>query len=182
MLLVLSLGLFRRGRICLFGFLLGQFAGQPLHLLHQPLHPPGLQERRGRLRLRVLVVGRAVQRHQAGDLVLLVLLLVHPGPAAGLPGAQAAAIDLDGDHRRRRRHARLQLAAAVPGGLVIALPGQLAADRAGDALDLAGADLDAGQFQGDGGVGEGAQPCGGLNDLLQQPGAEAVAVQAQGGP
>jgi len=70
----------------------------------------------------------------------------------------------------------------VLGGFLVALLGQFAANLQGDALNLAGTDGDAGQVQGDGRLGGRPQPGRGLNDLLQQPGAEAVVVQAQGRP
>jgi len=137
-----------------------------LHLLHQSLHAPGLQKRRGRLRLRILPVPLAFQAHQAGDLVLLVLVLMHPRPTTHVAGTQPPAIDLDGNHLRHGGHADRQFATALLSGLVVALPGQFATHLQGDALDVTGTDLDPGQVQGEGSVGEGVQPGGGLSDPL----------------
>lgn len=65
-----------RGRLCLFAFFLGRIGGQPLHLLHQPLHPTRLQKRRGRFGLRVALLHFTRQSHPTDDLVLLVVLLI----------------------------------------------------------------------------------------------------------
>ena len=101
-----------------------------------------------------------------------------------LPGAgtQTTAIDLDGHDLGGRRHVRRQFAAAVLGGLLVPCGGQFGADLRGDPLDVAGADLDTGQVQGEGGVGKGVQAGGRLNNLLQHAGAVAVVVQTQAGP
>ena len=75
----------------------------------------------------VVFLHRAVQTHQAGQLVLLVLLLMHSRPTAHGAGPQMPAIDLDGYHLRWRRHAGRQFAAAVRGSLRVALRGQFRA-------------------------------------------------------
>jgi hypothetical protein len=57
------------------------------HLLHQALDAARHQEARRRLRLRVVRGDRALQGDQAGDLVLLVLRVMHPRPGSGGAGA-----------------------------------------------------------------------------------------------
>jgi hypothetical protein len=145
--------------------------------------PPRLLKRRRRFRLRVLRGGVAGQADQASDLVLLLLRLMHPRPAARRPGAQPPAIDLDGgdDGRRRRGPFRLHLPPPVRHGLGIPCGGQFAADEQGQFADVARADRHAGQVQGEGGVREGEATTG-FNDHLQHGGAVAVAVQAPQGP
>jgi hypothetical protein len=121
-----------------------RLAGLTGHLLDQPLHPPRLEKACGRLGLRVSAALDALQRGQAGDLVLLVLGLVDTPPRPGRPRAQPAAIDLD-DHRRRcLAHTRLQLAAAALLGPGVALPRQVGTDLASQLLDVAGRDRQAG--------------------------------------
>jgi hypothetical protein len=150
------------------------------HLADQPLNPSGLQERGRRFRLRIGGGFGALQRGQAGDLVLLVLGRVNPAAGAGRPRAQAAAIHLDDDRRGRARHPRRQLAAAAFRGLFVTPPGQVGADLVGQFADVAGRDGQAGQAHGEGGVGEGAQPGGGGDDLLQDGRAVAVALKPGG--
>ena len=55
-------------------------------------------------------------------------------------------------------------------------------DLGGDASDVTGADLDVGQFKGEGGVGVGLQSASGFTDHAQEGGAVAVAVKTKGGP
>jgi hypothetical protein len=49
---------------------------------------------------------------------------------------------------------------------VVALPSQFGAHLPDDALDMTGTDLDPGEVQSEGGIGERVQPCGGLSDPL----------------
>ena len=107
---------------------------------------------------------------------------MHPRPALRGAGPQPPAIDLDGNDLRRRAHPGRQLAAPASDELLVALLRQLATDLQGDAPDVAGTDLDPRQVQGEGGVGRGAQACGGLSDHLQHGRAVGVVVQTQGGP
>jgi hypothetical protein len=108
------------------------------------LHPPRLQETRRRLGLRVLAALGALQRRQAGDLVLLVLGLVDAAARPGHPRPQPAAIDLDDYRRRRLAHLGFQLAAAALLGPRVALPRQVGADFAGQLLHVARRDGQAG--------------------------------------
>ena len=134
-----------------------------------PGSPAALPKRRRRLRLRVLLMHGALQTDQAGQLVLLVLGLMHPRPTVHFAGPQTPAIDLDGDHLRGTRHARRQLPTPALVGLRVAGPGQVGADLVRQLLDVACRDRQAGQAQGEGGVGEGVQAGAGGDDLLEQP-------------
>src|ERR1019366_867272 len=75
-----------------------------------------------------------------------------------------------------------QLTTAALGDLLVALVDHLGANLQGDALDVASADRHAGEFQREGGVGEGRQTGGGLGNHLYHGGAIAAAVQTQVGP
>ena len=103
-----------------------------MHLLHQALHAPGLQESVRGLGLRIDLMHLAVEGHQAGDLLLLVLIVVDPRSATWRARSQAAAIDLDSDHLGRAGHAWRQLAAAALDRLVVALSGQLGTHLLGE--------------------------------------------------
>jgi len=133
----------RRGRIFFFNFLFGLVCGHPLHLLHQALHPPWLQKRLRRLWLRIRLMHFTFQTHQAGNLVLLVVKVMHPRTATLGAGPQTPTIDLDGDHLRHGGHPGGQFAAAVLDGLFVALLFQFATNLPGEALDVTGTDLDA---------------------------------------
>jgi hypothetical protein len=98
------------------------------HLPDQTLNASRPHERRRWFRLRILGVFSALQRDQAGDLVLLVLRLVNATPAVGGPRPQAPPIHLHGDHRRRPRHARRQFPPPAPRDLLVADSCQVRAD------------------------------------------------------
>jgi hypothetical protein len=124
----------------------------------------------------------ALQRHQAGNLVLLVLLLMHSRPTVHLTSPQTPPIDLDGDHFRRSSHSGGQFAAAVLDRFVVALLCHLGANLRGDALDVTRTDLDPGEVQGEGGVGGGVQFGISFSDHLKHGRAVAAVVQTQRGP
>ena len=110
------------------------------HLLYQTLNTPRLYERRRRFRLRILSVCLVRQRHQAGDLVLLVFRLRDAATAIGGPRPQTPAIHLDGDHLRGRRHPRRQLPTPTLLGLLVACLRQVRADFLRQLLHVAGRD------------------------------------------
>jgi hypothetical protein len=154
-----------------------RLARLPRHLLHQPLDAARLQERRRRFGLRVLRTGRAAEGDQAGDLVLLVLGLVDAGAGARGAGADAPAVNLDGHDLRRRRHAHRQLVAVLI-RLAVPLRDQLAADLLRQRARVLRGDGQARLGQGEGGVGEGAQPRRELDDQAQGGGGVTVVIQA----
>ncbi len=169
-------------RILLPFFLLDHIPWRAVDLPDQPLDPPGLHQRRRRLRLGVFLVAVAGQADQAGDLLFLGLGLMHPGAAARLARAHPPAIDFHGDHLGWLGHPRRQLAPLPPGHLVVAGSGQLQADLSSDRADVTRADLQAGQACSVSGVGVRGQFGGSLSDLEQSRRAVAVAVQTQHGP
>jgi hypothetical protein len=144
----------RRGRLFRVRFLGRLFPGASLHLLHQTLNATGFQERRRQLRLVILLVDHAVQTHQTSHLVLFVLVLMQAGPTAWSAGPQSAGIDLDG-RRGGCDPAGRQFAGPVAGRSLVTLLLQLAANHGGDALDVTETDREAGQLEGERGVGEG---------------------------
>ncbi len=121
----------------------------------------------------------AGQSDQTGDLVFLVLRLMHSGTAARRSRKQPPAIDLDSSDHGWRGRSLLgrQLPSPVCHRLSIACRSQFRADQQGQVSDVARADGYASQLQGEGGVGEG-EAAAGLNDHLQHGGTVAVSVQA----
>jgi len=166
-------------RIPLPFFLFDHVARRAVDLSHQPLHAARLDQRRRRLRLRIVLGGATLEADQAGDLVFLGLRLMHPRAGAGRARAQAAAIDLDGYHVRHGSHPRRQLVLALPCHLVVAVRGQFGAELGGEAADVARADRDAGQADGVGGGLVGVQAGGGVEDGRQHGRAVVMAVEAE---
>ena len=75
-----------RGLLLLPGLFGRLLPGLAFHGLHQPLYSSRLEERLGRLRLWVLLVYLTLQADQAGDLVFLVLFVMHPRPDTRFSG------------------------------------------------------------------------------------------------
>jgi hypothetical protein len=154
-----------------------------MHPPHQAGHAGAVAEGRGRLRLRIVLVRAALHAQQAAEFVLLGLGLMHPRPAAGLPGEHPAAIDLDHGQLWRALDLGRQLPAAVPDGVGVAAAGQFGADFLGQAADLTRADVQAaGHAQGLGRLCKGVELGSEFDDLAQQGGAITVPVQAESRP
>ena len=147
-----------------------RIAGLAGHLLHQTLHASRLHKRRRRFRLRILGV-RATFVSVTRQAILSSLFSASwtPGPVGGRACPQPPAVHLDGDHLRRRRHARRQFPPPPFLGLARRVPATSSrADLLRQLLDVAGRDRQAAQAQGEGGVGEGMQARAGGDDLLEQ--------------
>ena len=121
----------------------------------------------------------ALESHQTGHLVFFVLGLMHSRAAVARASPQTPSIDLDDDHFRRDAHTHGQFPASLFYDLGVPLLDQFVADFVGNPLDLRATDFDPGQVEREGGLGGGVQLSHGLNDLLQDVGAEVVVVQAK---
>ena len=151
------------------------------HLPHQTLDTTRLQERRRRLRLRILREHLGLERDQASDLVLLVFRVVNPRSRGGGAGAQPTAIDLDGHQVGGLGHADRQPSASLS-GLGVALLHQFLSGLQGQGADVLRTQGQSGQLQREGGIGERTQAGGGLDDQASGSRAVGVVIEAQQRP